>query len=138
MDQKIKTLKIIHLAITFGLIIIYFLLGDIMALKSFKVPAINTSSIVFLALPLIAVFASNFMFKNTLKQTKDIKKLEDKFSVYQTASIIRWAILEGAAFIILFLKKDFMLFGLLIILYLVFISPTLDKMKNDFESVRIK
>ncbi|SNQ42278.1 MFS transporter [Cellulophaga lytica] len=138
MDQKIKTLKIIHLAITFGIVAIYFTLGDITALKSFKVPALDASSVVFLALPLIAVFASNFVFKNTLKQAKDIKELEDKFGVYQTASIIRWAILEGAAFIILFLKPDFMLFGLLIILYMVFLSPTLDKMKNDFESVRIK
>ncbi|MDO6491147.1 MAG: MFS transporter [Cellulophaga sp.] len=138
MDQKIKTLKIIHLAITFGVVLIYFTLGDITALKSFKVPALDAYSVVFLALPLIAVFASNFVFKNTLKQAKDIKELKDKFGVYQTASIIRWAILEGAAFIILFLKPDFMLFGLLIILYMVFLSPTLDKIKNDFESVRIK
>ncbi|MEP0212789.1 MAG: MFS transporter [Cellulophaga sp.] len=138
MDQKIKTLKIIHLAITFGVVLIYFTLGDITALKSFKVPALDAYSVVFLALPLIAVFTSNFVFKNTLKQAKDIKELKDKFGVYQTASIIRWAILEGAAFIILFLKPDFMLFGLLIILYMVFLSPTLDKIKNDFESVRIK
>ncbi|SFW55586.1 MFS transporter [Cellulophaga fucicola] len=138
MDEKIKILKIIHLAITAGSTLAYIFIGDISALQNFKVPEVNAGSIIFFALPLIAVFASTFMFKNILKQAKDIKTLEDKFGVYQTASIVRLAILESATFIILFLKQDFMLFGLLIILYMVFLSPTLDKMKNDFESVRLK
>ncbi len=40
-------------------------------------------------------------------------------AIYQTAAIVRWAILEGAAFIILILKEDFILFGILIVLYLI-------------------
>lgn len=55
--------------------------------------------------------------------------LEDKFPLYQTASLIRWSVIEGAAFLLLFLNKDFMIFGILLILYLVFIRPTEDKIK---------
>jgi hypothetical protein len=59
-------------------------------------------------------------------------KLEDKLPVYQTASIIRWAILEGVAFIILILKPDFLIFGILVIIYLIFLRPTEEKITNDF------
>lgn len=44
---------------------------------------------------------------------------------------MRWAILEGAAFLILFLKPDFVLFGLLIIIYLIFLRPTEERVNND-------
>ena len=64
-------------------------------------------------------------------------KLEDKIPAYQTASIIRLAILEGAAFLILFLKPDFILFGILLILYIIFIRPTETQFRKDFETTRI-
>jgi hypothetical protein len=73
------------------------------------------------------------MYKNGISKIDSSLSLENKFGVYQTSSIIRWAILEGAAFVLLFLKPDFFVFGIIIIIYLVTIRPTEDKVNIDLD-----
>ena len=132
MTEKIKTLQIIHLALCAGLIIAYFVIGEISVEKLKTIPIIDASSIVFAILPFLAIIIANFIFKSQLKQVDRKLKLEDKLPVYQTASIIRWAILEGVAFIILILKPDFLIFGILVIIYLIFLRPTEERISSDF------
>jgi uncharacterized membrane protein YoaK (UPF0700 family) len=133
MTEKIKTLQIIHLAICAGIIVAYFMIGNL-SLDSLKIQSIDASEIIFVAIPILAFVLSNFLFKSQLKQANPKQKLEENLPVYQTASIIRWAILEGAAFIILFLSQKFLLFGILIILYLAFLRPTEDRINNDLQN----
>lgn len=130
MTEKIKTLQIIHLAICAGTILAYFLLGEI-SVEKLSIPTIDSSSVVYVAIPVLAFVLSGILFKTQLKQIDPKLKLEDKLPIYQAASIMRWAILEGAAFLILFLKPEFILFGILIIIYLVFLRPTEDRITND-------
>jgi hypothetical protein len=132
MIEKIKTLQIIHLALCAGLIVAYFVIGEISVEKLKTIPTIDSSSIVFAIIPFLAIIMANFLFKSQLKQVDQNLKLEDKLPVYQTASIIRWAILEGVSFIILILKPDFLIFGILVIIYLIFLRPTEEKITNDF------
>ena len=132
MTEKIKTLQIIHLALCAGLIIAYFVIGEISVEKLKTIPIIDASSIVLAILPFLAIIMANFIFKSQLKQVDRKLKLEDKLPVYQTASIIRWAILEGVAFIILILKPDFLIFGILVIIYLIFLRPTEERISSDF------
>ena len=132
MDEKIKTLQIIHFALCAGLIVAYFVVGEISVEKLKKIPTIDSSSIVFAIIPLLAFILSSLLFKSQLKQVDPKLKLEDKLPFYQTASIMRWAILEVAAFILLILKPDFLIFGILIIIYLIFLRPTEEKIINDF------
>jgi len=132
MTEKIKTLQIIHFALCAGLIVAYFVIGEISVEKLKTIPIIDSSSIVFAIIPFLAIIMANFVFKSQLKQVDRNLKLEDKLPVYQTASIIRWAILEGVAFIILILKPDFLIFGILVIIYLIFLRPTEEKITNDF------
>lgn len=134
MTEKIKILKTIHLAICAGVIITYFMLGGL-SMETLKIPILDSSSIVFAVLPFLAIFLGNFLFKSQLKQADQNLKIEEKLPVYQTASIIRWAILEGVAFIILFLKPDLALFGLIVIAYLIFLRPTEDKINADFQNI---
>lgn len=130
MTEKIKTLQIIHLAICAGTILAYFFVGEI-SLETLKIPTIDSSSIVYALIPVFAFVLSTFLFKSQLKQIDPKLKLEDKLPIYQVASIMRWAVLEGAAFILLFFKPDFILFGILIIIYLIFLRPTEDRITND-------
>ncbi|MFD1604273.1 MFS transporter [Flavobacterium artemisiae] len=130
MTEKIKTLQIIHLAICAGTILVYFFVGEI-SIKTLKIPKIDSSSIIYALIPVFAFVLSTFLFKSQLKQIDPKLKLEDKLPIYQAASIMRWAVLEGAAFILLFLKPDFILFGILIIIYLIFLRPTEDRITND-------
>ena len=47
---------------------------------------------------------------------------------------MRWAILEGGAFLILFMKPDLLIFGIVLILYLVVLRPTEQKIVSDFQA----
>lgn len=130
MTEKIKTLQIIHLAICAGTIVAYYILGDL-SIEKLRIPVIDSSSIIYVLIPFLAFALSSFLFKSQLKQIDPKLKLEDKFPIYQTASIMRWAVLEGAAFLILILKPDYILFGILILIYLIFLRPTAERIDND-------
>ena len=132
MIQKLKTLKLIHLAICAGMILAYIFAGKF-TIEQLKGQEIDTDDLIYLTIPIGAFLLSNFMFKNNLKQVDPKANLEDKLPIYQTASIIRWAILEAAAFLILFVKPDLIIFGIILIIYTAFLRPTEDKMVNDFQ-----
>lgn len=135
MKQKIKILNNIHLSICAAMIIVYVMIGNI-SIDKLMINRINIDDSVYLAIPVLAFFLSNFLFKSQLKQADPKLKPEENLPIYQTASIIRWAILEGAAFVILFLKPDFILLGILLIVYLILLRPTEERIINDFENIK--
>lgn len=120
MKQKVKTLKFIHLALVAGVTLAYFILGDFENIFSM---VIDDASLLYAFIPAIAYVFSNFMFKNMLKNVQKSTTNEEKFAVYQTASMVRWAIIEGACFIILFLKPDFLLLGVILLIYMILLAP---------------
>lgn len=131
MKEKIKTLQTIHLAITLGTATVYFFLLDKNLISNFKIPTIDSNSIIFALLPILAVVLSNFMFKNMLSKIDSKLEFENKLKIYQSASIVRWAILEGSALILLVLKPELFIFGIIIIFYLLIIRPTENKVKSE-------
>ena len=120
MYKKIKTLKTIHLALIAGITIAYFIMGDFENIFSL---VIDTPSLPYAFIPAIAYVFSNFMFRNMLQKVQRDFTVEEKFAVYQSASIVRWAIIEGACFLILVLKPDFLLFGVILLIYLILLAP---------------
>ena len=123
MNEKIKVLQIIHLAISAGTVIAYLFIGQL-SIESLKIEFIDSSDLIYFAIPILAFFVSNFLFQSQLKQVDVKLKPEENLPIYQTASIIRWAILEASALFILFLKQDLLILGILIIVYLLFLRPT--------------
>ena len=120
MDQKIKTLKVIHLALVAGVAIAFTILGNF---KTIFDMVIDNSSLLYAFIPAIAYVASNFMFKNMLGKIQKDACNEEKLAIYQSASIARWAIIEGACFLILILKPDFLLLGVILLIYLILLAP---------------
>ncbi|WP_299107127.1 MFS transporter [uncultured Winogradskyella sp.] len=137
MAEKLKIVKIIHLAICAGVIFAYILLSDLSVLADLKFPVIDGSSYIYLMIPVIAILAGNYLYKSQIKKVDSNLKLEDKIPFYQIATIMRLALLEGAAFLILFVKPDFIVFGMLIILYIISIRPTENQFRKDFENHRL-
>lgn len=133
MKEKIKILQTIHLAICAGVSIAYFLVEQ-PSMAHLKIPTIDASSAIYLIIPIIALLVSNLMFKSQLKQANPELKPEENLPIYQTATIMRWAILEGAAFVILFLKPDFLLAGILLIVYLISLRPTEERVLSDIKN----
>lgn len=133
MSQKIKTLQNIHLAICAGIIIIYFTVGNL-SIETLTIKTIDSSEIVFVAIPFLAFILSNILFKSQLKQVNAKMNPEENLPIYQTASIMRWAILEGAAFFILFVSPKFQLLGIITIAYLAILRPTEDRIIKDLQN----
>ena len=129
MNEKIKVLQIIHLAICAGTVIAYLFIGQL-STESLKIELIDSSNLIYFAIPILAFFVNNFLFQSQLKHVDVKLKPEENLPSYQTASIIRWAILEASALIILFLKQDLLILGILIIVYLVFLRPTEDRVNS--------
>ncbi len=133
MAKQLRIAKLIHLALLMGLLLAYFILGN---LDNIIPSAIDTKSIVYVLIPIGAIFGSLFIFKNLVSKIDPKLPIEEKIMPYQSALIVRWAILEGAAFVILFLKPDFILFGFLIIIYFMTLRPTQQKVENDLNLVK--
>lgn len=132
MKDKFTPIKIIHFALCTGVGLGYFILGEVYQLDFLHFPKIDTTSLIYLTIPVSAVYAGNFMYKNILNKVDPKLPKESRIGTYQTAVIVRLAILEGAAFAILFLKKELLLFGVLLIAYMAFLRPSEDAMKRDF------
>lgn len=109
---------------------IYLFIAQL-SIESLKIETTDSSDLIYFAIPILAFFLSNFLFKSQLKQVDPKLKPEENLPIYQTASIIRWAILEASALLILFLKQDLLLLGILIIVYLVFLRPTEDRIVSE-------
>lgn len=134
MKEKFRPIQIIHLSLIAGISIVYFMLGNLQSLDFLELPKITSSSFIYLLIPLGAIIVGHLLFKNQLANVQSKLTPEEKLGPYQTASIIRWALLEGAAFLILFLSPDLILIGLILIVYMAFLRPTLEGMQRDFQS----
>ena len=134
MNEKIKVLQIIHLAICAGTIIAYLFIAQL-SVESLRIEVTDSSDLIYFAIPILAFFLSNYLFKANLKQANPKLKAEENLPIYQTASIIRWAILEASALLILFLKQDLLLLGILIIVYLLFLRPSENRVISEFSKL---
>ncbi|KOP37902.1 MULTISPECIES: hypothetical protein [unclassified Flavobacterium] len=67
MTETIKTLQIIHLAVCAGTIVAYFFLGEL-SVEKLNIPNIDSSSLVYVFIPVLAFVFSTFLFKSQLKQ----------------------------------------------------------------------
>ena len=124
-EQQIKTIQIIHMALTLGVTLAYFFLSNLTSFNDlFILPEIDKNSIYIGIIPIIAYIFSNIMFKSMLSKIDKKLKIESNLGAYQTASLVRWAILEGAAFIIIMYNPKFILFGAMLIVYLALLRPS--------------
>lgn len=128
MEQQINLLKIIHFALLTGVTIAYFIIGDVLNLS---IPELEGDNLYYLFIPVIVILVSNFLYRNIVSKIDKRADTQQKLTQYQTASIVRWAILEGGAFLILILKPKLILFGLFLLLYLLWVKPTEEKVKNE-------
>ncbi|GLU44408.1 MFS transporter [Allomuricauda sp. NBRC 101325] len=134
MKEKFRTFKIIHFGICAGVALAYIIVGDLHTLEFLKLPEFNSGTNILLSIPLGSILVGEMLFKNQLKVIDRKLTTEENMASYQTASLIRWAVIEGAAFIILFMAKELILVGVLLILYLIYLRPTQDRMLRDLES----
>jgi divalent metal cation (Fe/Co/Zn/Cd) transporter len=131
MKEKIKIIQTIHLFMVMSLLFAYYFIGEFNSLDKFKIPAIDDSSVPMLLIPAFAIAVNFILFQYKVKQIDTTKEFEEYYVEYQSALIIRFALLEGVAFLILFMLPEYQIFGFIIVIYLLFLRLTINRMKND-------
>jgi len=132
-----KTLPIIHLALLIGQVLFGVAVYTITAQKSFSFDGSADPFIyVSLALTLGGFTTGNILFTKQLQKITPESTLSQKIASYQTAFIIRAALLEAPSLfsIVAYMQSGnlfFLAVCCLIILYFIFIRPTKDKIASD-------
>ncbi len=139
-QSYITTITIIHLGMFTGVaifaIVVYLQLDEGSELK------INYSEdLLFFLVPLAAVgayFLGDMLFHKKIDALIETNSLKEKIMGYQTAFIIRLALLEGSAFfalsayIIMQNLYYLLIFGLILLLFLL-LKPSKQKIENDLK-----
>lgn len=133
----IKTITIIHLALIMGLLLFS---GVSYTLVETNVLSFDFENDIFsLIVPVFAIggaFASNFIYTKKINELTSLESLKDKVMGYQTACIIRFALLEGPALlgIVYYMQTGNLLFLIIagaLIVYFVTLRPTKEKIETD-------
>lgn len=94
----LKTLTLLHLAFTIASFALSLII--LFVLDNYIVFNIENLDSVYYILPIVAltiVYMSSVVFKNLIKSINKNQALKDKLAKYQTASIVKYAMIEGPA-----------------------------------------
>lgn len=124
MKEKFTILRTIYFALLAG-IILAFIFGHEVNLKT--IGEISENQYIYLLIPIVGIIGSQLLFEFNIKKLKSNNENEYKVGEYQTASLIRWAVLEGAVFFSIFDDEAPQINAVIIIAYFILIRPTFDK-----------
>lgn len=135
----LKTAKIIHLALLSGQLMFAFVTISISKNPSFNMKSVNYPF--FIVAPLLAVscfLIGNFLFKKMVSNLQNKPALIDKLTGYQSALIVKCALLEGSSLfvIVVFMLTNnwfFLLISACIILYFITLRPGTEKVADDLQ-----
>jgi hypothetical protein len=95
---SLKVMAILHLAFTVMPLI--FSLVILIVINNYSIFNFENIDLIYYLFPLIAmtvVYLSSIVFNNLLTKIERTHSLQEKLNKYQTASIIKYAMLEGSA-----------------------------------------
>lgn len=135
-NKFIKTLSIIHLAMLIGPVIFGFLVYS-QSHSTFQNLSDTTDTFLIIT-PIVAlsgIFMGNLLFNKLIKSAIKVDGLKPKLAGFQTASLIRFAFIEGPAFlgVIAFQLTEnltYLYIAGVLILYLYLLRPTKDKIER--------
>lgn len=98
----LKTLSIMHLSLVVGLVI--FTLIAIAQGKGFNTDTDQSNTLLYLVpiLALLGYFGSKYLFKKMLSDIKESDALVEKLKKFQSASHVKYALIEAPAFFALY------------------------------------
>jgi len=135
----IKSMSIIHAALLAGQLLFIITAFGISSKVHFTVS--DTEDVFIFIVPLLAIagfMGGYILFKRKLKELQAKNSLGEKMVAYQTALIIRFALLEGPSLfgIVAFMQTGnlfFLVISALLMLYFFSLRPTRDKMEIDLD-----
>ncbi|MCZ4318705.1 hypothetical protein O4H26_06865 [Aequorivita viscosa] len=133
----LKTFSIIHVALVIGVSLFGIVAYTLTENQKFSLD--YSGDAMFFVVPLIAIagiVVVNFLYRNTIKGLASKDTLMGKLIGIQTASIIKYALLEGPALfgIVAFMNEGnqyFLGISIFLIGWLIMQRPTRDKIERD-------
>lgn len=137
--MSLKILKIIHIALVLGLVI-FGIVAYFSGEGSVTQFTMEGDFYIYLvpSIAILAYFGSKLVFKQELSKIDKSATLAQKFAKYQAASILKFALIEGAALLALvaFMSTRYSLYftiALCLVAYLAFQNPTKNKLITDLQ-----
>ncbi len=133
----LRTITIIHLALVAGVLILGFVMYSIT--ENQKLELSYSGDPMFFIVPIMAIagiLVGNYLYGNNIKGLTSKNSLQEKLAGFQTASIIKYALLEGSALLglVAFTNEGnqyFLIISILLLLWLIMQRPTRDKIERD-------
>lgn len=139
-QANIKSLTFIHTALTMGQLLFAGLTFYLTSTRTITPDLALNEAFKFVVpgIVIIGIISSNGLFKTLIKSAKGKQNLSEKMAAYQTASIIRWAMLEGPSLfaIVCYLltgNYKFLLMAGAVIAVFIMNKPSKDKLVQDLE-----
>jgi ABC-type multidrug transport system permease subunit len=135
----VRTLTIMHLAF-FGSILGFAIISYVLVknhLLDFETIDL-TFLIILLSLSIFGIVGGTIIKKNVLQTSKSKKSLREKLGIYQTATLIRYATIEGPALfaIVAYIITEqfiFLLIGSALLLYFLSLRPNKSKIATELQ-----
>ena len=133
----IQTLTLIHIALVIGVLIFTTVVYNIT--KDWRLD-FNIKADVITVLPLVlatgGIFIGAFFYKSRMKALVNKSSLKEKLMGFQTASIVKFAMLEGPILFCIVVgmlthNLVYLLLAVMLILYFISLRPTKVKVEKD-------
>ncbi len=141
LNEAIKINLIIWVALIMGMLFFAAISVFLVTSGGVKINQIEQFTTLIYIVPsfaIMSVFAGFFMFKKKLTAIREKTDVITKISEYHAALIIRWALLEGAAFFSIvsyLLTGNYILLGIAVVIITIFIliMPSRVRLETDIE-----
>ena len=136
--EYLKALKVIHIGLTAG-VVLFLIIAVVLQLTGFE-PELKELEMILLGVTAVAafsgIFAGNMIFRKRLEQLIELKNLNEKLTGYQSALIVKYALIEGPAFftVVAYLLTTNVLFPVIavfLVVVMVLSAPRKDKLITD-------
>jgi hypothetical protein len=135
----LKTMAMIHVALVAGQVLFAI---AVIAINNNKAPfsfSVSGSDVFMMIVPLMGIGAfavGRFVFAKVLESAKTKTTLVEKLSVYQSATLIRFAFCQGAslfAIVITMITSNifYLAISAILVLYMIFLKPSCDRIESD-------
>lgn len=137
---QLRTLTIIHLALVGGCVIALLMFSQNATPFIYSTPT-DMLTMVSVLLPVATIFAGNILFKKQLGSIPDNATLQQKLAGYQTAFIVKCALIEGPTLFALIIFSSThniynLIIGIILIVILFIQRPSKEKIIEQLNLAR--
>ena len=128
---KLKTLKTIHITLC-SIFILSYIVGGNFSVENISSLNVDINLFISVGVTIYSIFFGLFLYKINKKKFEN-NKTSSRSDFEFTYHLIRYSLLTGGGWLILILTPNNLIFGLIILIYLISLAPKESKHKDLFK-----